>query len=88
MNAKVPYVYVDHFTAEVSPENPARVFADALARVSLIADLVGVAALAREAGLPLSTVRSYRDRGWWVESFWNCEKLIDAAERIRVRLAE
>jgi hypothetical protein len=76
-------VYTDHFSG---PKNPTRAFADALAGVGLIADIVGVAALAREAGVPLSTVRSYRDRGWWVESFWIVEKLIDAAERLRLKL--
>jgi hypothetical protein len=56
--------------------------AEGMARVAVVADRVGVRALAREAGLPLSTVRSYRDRGWTAESLLRCEMLIAAAERL------
>jgi hypothetical protein len=55
---------------------------EGLRRVAEIAEVVGVTELAREAGLPLSTVRSFRDRGWALKSIPNCEKLIAAAERL------
>ena len=55
---------------------------EGMKRVADIAERVGVVRLAREAGLPLSTVRSFRDRGWSLKSFPNCEKLIAAAERL------
>jgi hypothetical protein len=57
-------------------------YAEAMERVARVADRIGVTALAREAGLPLSTVRSLRERGWWLKSLPNCEKLIAAAERL------
>ena len=59
----------------------------AMERVGRVADRVGVWALANEAGLPLSTVRSYRDRGWTAEPLVACEKLIAAAERLEARRA-
>lgn len=53
-----------------------------LARVGRVADRVGVTRLAREAGVPLSTVRSYADRGWTQNGLPICDKLIAAAERL------
>jgi hypothetical protein len=53
-----------------------------LQRVASVAKRIGVTELAREAGLPLSTVRSFRDRGWSPKSIATCEKLIAAAERL------
>lgn len=51
-------------------------------RVGRVADRVGVRTLAREAGLPLSTVRSYAARGWRHKYLPACDKLIEAAERL------
>ncbi|HEY1878463.1 MAG TPA: hypothetical protein VGG68_00875 [Caulobacteraceae bacterium] len=68
-----------------------------LERVAAMERIVGCARLAAEAGLPESTVRSFRERGWVLKSLPNCEKLIAAAERLErgqftakeeVRLAE
>jgi len=56
--------------------------AAAMKRVGFVAQRVGITALAREAGLPLTTVRSFRDRGWVLKSLRNCEALIAAAERL------
>ena len=56
--------------------------AEGMERVAQMAERVGVAELAREAGMPQSTVRSFRDRGWALKSLPNCEKLIAAAERL------
>lgn len=55
---------------------------EGMARVAAIAERVGVAELAREAGMAQSTVRSFRDRGWTAESLLHCERLIAAAERL------
>jgi hypothetical protein len=54
----------------------------AMERVGRVAERVGITTLADAAGLPESTVRSYRDRGWTAESLAMCEKLIAAAERL------
>lgn len=51
-------------------------------RVGEIAEIVGLAELAREAGMPRTTVRSYHDRDWRLASLANCEKLIAAADRL------
>jgi len=56
--------------------------AEGMERVAAVAEKVGVPALAREAGLAESTVRSYRNRGWTAESLLRCEMLIAAAERL------
>ena len=61
--------------------------AEGMERVAAIADRVGVTELAREAGMPLSTVKSFRKRGWSLRSLPNCEKLIAAAERLEQTLA-
>jgi hypothetical protein len=63
---------------------------EGMARVAAVAERVSVTELAREAGLPVSTVRSFRDRGWCLKSLPNCEKLIAAAERLEAseRVAE
>lgn len=55
---------------------------EAMERVGRVAERVGVSALAREAGVPESTVRSYRNRGWTAEPLVACEKLIAAADRL------
>ena len=55
---------------------------EGLTRVAVIAELVGVTELAREAGLPLSTVRSFRDRGWAAKTLPACDALIAAAARL------
>lgn len=60
---------------------------EGMRRVAVVADRVGVTVLAREAGVPLSTVRSFRDRGWALKSLPNCEKLIAAADRLDAGLA-
>jgi hypothetical protein len=51
-------------------------------RVARIAERVPLTTLAREAGVPVTTVRSFRDRGWVLKSLPTCEKLIAAAERL------
>ena len=51
-------------------------------RVARVAGQVGLTALAREAGVPESTVRSYRDRDWQLQSIPICEALIAAANRL------
>jgi hypothetical protein len=56
--------------------------AERMARVGRIAERVGVYRLAQEAGLPLSTVRSYAARGWTQSYLPICDKLIAAAERL------
>ena len=61
---------------------------EGMARVAAVAGRVGITELAREAGMPLSTVRSFRDRGWTLHSLPNCEKLIAAADRLERGLAE
>jgi hypothetical protein len=53
-----------------------------MALVQRIASEVGVVELAREAGLPKSTVRSYAKRGWTNKYLPICDKLIAAAERL------
>jgi len=55
---------------------------EGMERVAAIAARVGLTELAREAGMPLSTVKSFRKRGWALKSLPNCEKLIAAAERL------
>ena len=59
-----------------------------MARVAVIAGRVGITELAREAGMPPSTVRSFRKRGWALQSLTNCEKLIAAADRLERDLAD
>jgi hypothetical protein len=56
--------------------------AERMARVGRVADRIGVFRLAREAGVPLSTVRSYAARGWTTNNLPICDKLIAAAERL------
>jgi hypothetical protein len=58
--------------------------AERMEHVAAVAERVGVTRLAREAGLPLSTVRSFRNRGWGLKSIPNAEALIAAAERLEV----
>ena len=53
-----------------------------MARVAAVAGRVGITEFAREAGMPLSTVRYFRNRGWCLKSLSNCEKLIAAADRL------
>ena len=55
---------------------------EGMQRVGRVAEKVGVRELAREAGVPLGTVKSFRARGWSVKSLSNCEKLIAAADRL------
>ena len=55
---------------------------EGMARVARVADQVGLKAFAREAGVPVSTVRSYRDRGWDQQHLHTYEKLVAAAERL------
>ena len=62
--------------------------AEGMERVAAVADRVGVNELAREAGMPLSTVKSFRKRGWSLQSLPNCEKLIAAADRIERALVK
>jgi len=60
---------------------------EAMERVGRVAERVGLVTLAKESGLPISTVRSFKDRGWTMYSIPNCEALIAAAERIEAREA-
>ena len=60
---------------------------EGMKRVAAVADRVGVTRLAREAGVPLSTVRSFRDREWCLKSLPTCEKLIAAADRLDAQSA-
>jgi hypothetical protein len=65
-----------------------RTVSEAMAHVGRVGDRFGVAALAQAAGLPESTVRSFRDRGWTLASLANCEKLIAAAKRLEAQARE
>jgi hypothetical protein len=58
---------------------------EGMRRVAAVAARVGVTRLAREAGVPKSTVRSFRDRDWELKSLPTCEKLIAAADRLAAR---
>jgi len=58
---------------------------EGMARVGRVADAVGLRELAREAGIPLGTVKSFRARGWALKSATNCEKLMAAADRLLER---
>jgi hypothetical protein len=58
---------------------------EGMRRVAAVAARVGPARLAREAGIPITTVRSFRDRDWELKSLPTCLKLIAAAERIDAR---
>jgi hypothetical protein len=51
-------------------------------RVASVAQRVGLAAFADASGVPESTLRSYRDRGWTAESLMICERLIATADRL------
>jgi hypothetical protein len=53
-----------------------------MALVGEVANRVGVRALAYEAGLSPSTVRSYALRGWRHKYIQVCDRLIEAAERL------
>lgn len=53
-----------------------------MARVGEVADRVGLRVLAREAGVPVSTVQSYAARGWTHKHLPACDKLIAAADRL------
>lgn len=55
---------------------------EAMQRVARVADRVGVTMLAKEAGVPESTVRSIRSRSWKPKSIPICEALIAAADRL------
>jgi len=59
-----------------------RTVAEGMERVARVAGVVGVRRLAREADLPLSTVRSYAARGWRHKYLPACDRLIEAAERL------
>jgi hypothetical protein len=54
-----------------------------LERVAAIAERVGIVVLAAEAGLPVSTVRSFQARGWSLQGLTTCAKLIAAADRLK-----
>jgi len=58
---------------------------EGMKRVAAVAARVGVARLAREAGVPKSTVQSFRARDWELKSLPTCEKLIAAADRLAAR---
>lgn len=56
---------------------------EGMKRVAAVEQRVGIPRLAAEAGLPQSTVRSYRARGWMAPlSIQISEALIAAAERL------
>jgi hypothetical protein len=46
------------------------------------ADLHGVGALAREAGVPYTTVKSFSDRNWSHKNLDLIDKLVNAAGRL------
>ncbi len=49
------------------------------------ADRLGLAALAREAGVPYTTVKSFADRGWSNKNLDVVEKLAEAANRLALQ---
>jgi len=46
------------------------------------AEVVGIPALAQEAGVPLTTVRSYAERGWTHKNLAVIQSLSAAAKRL------
>lgn len=57
--------------------------ADTIKAVRLTADRVGFAKLALEAGVPLTTVRSFAGRNWSHKNLETLEKLAQAAQRLQ-----
>lgn len=64
-----------------------RPISQAMQRVALVVERVGVTALAQEAGIDEGTIRAYRRRGWSAASLTICDALIAAAERIDLQEA-
>jgi hypothetical protein len=56
--------------------------AAAIAHIRAVADQVGLVELAREAGVPYTTVRSFAGRKWSHKSVDVIEKLSEAAKRL------
>jgi lambda repressor-like predicted transcriptional regulator len=61
--------------------------ANAIACIRRAADRSSVAELAREAGVPYTTVHSFADRKWSHKNLEVIQKLEKAAERINARTA-
>jgi hypothetical protein len=57
--------------------------ADTIDNIRAVADDIGLAELAREAGVPYTTVKSFADRGWTHKNLDVIEKLGAAAHRRR-----
>jgi hypothetical protein len=56
-----------------------------LDRIKLVADRVSLAELAREAGVPYTTVHAFHRRGWKHKNLEVIDKLAAAADRITER---
>jgi hypothetical protein len=56
--------------------------AAAIESIKTAAERVGLANLAREAGVPYTTVKSFADRGWSHKNLDAIEKLATAADRL------
>lgn len=61
--------------------------ADTIETVRLAAKRVGFATLALEAGVPLTTVRSFAGRNWRHKNLETLEKLVEAAKRLQAEQA-
>lgn len=57
--------------------------AHAIETIRTAAERVGLADLAREAGVPYTTVKSFADRGWSHKNLEVIEKLAGAADRLK-----
>lgn len=53
-----------------------------LSEIRLAAEAVGIPVLAAEAGVPLTTVRSYAERGWTHKNLAVIQSLSAAAKRL------
>jgi hypothetical protein len=56
--------------------------AHAIEAIKQAADVHGVSALAREAGVPYTTVKSFSDRNWSHKNLDLLDKLAEAATRL------
>ena len=52
-------------------------------KIKAAVDKVGVAACAREAGVPYTTARDWALRGWEPKGIKHLDSFADAAERVR-----
>lgn len=60
---------------------------DTIQTIRLAAGRVGLAKLALEAGVPLTTVRSFAGRSWRHKNLETLEKLAEAAQRLAKQAA-